>query len=93
MTLAFRVDINRECLRLLLGFLHEVSLRSEKTLMDAMNLAVVFAPTMFYIKGKKGQMMLKEVEMQVTSASTLKVMISSYEELFQVRESSFFLER
>jgi hypothetical protein len=47
--------------------------------------AVVFAPTLFFIRGSKGQQMLKEVEMQVTTASTLKIMLQNHEILWDVR--------
>jgi hypothetical protein len=47
--------------------------------------AVVFAPTLFYLRGSKGQQMLKEVEIQVTTASTLKKMLENVEQLWIVR--------
>jgi hypothetical protein len=48
--------------------------------------AVVFAPTLFYIRGSKGQQMLKEVEMQVTTASTLKTMLLNHDKIWNVSQ-------
>eukprot|EP00042_Codosiga_hollandica_P052714 m.674673 g.674673 ORF g.674673 m.674673 type:complete len:189 (+) comp58551_c0_seq50:1043-1609(+) len=47
--------------------------------MGLANLAVVFAPTLFYIKGHKGEKMLQEVEIQVSTATTLQIMIDFHE--------------
>lgn len=49
--------------------------------------SVVFAPTLFFIRGSKGQQMLKEVEMQITTASTLKIMLENHEQLWDVRRA------
>ncbi|EDQ92833.1 uncharacterized protein MONBRDRAFT_22004 [Monosiga brevicollis MX1] len=73
-----------DCLQQLLGFLHEVAQSAGVNKMNIANLAVVFAPTLFFIRGSKGQQMLKEVELQVTTASTLKLMVERYQELWQV---------
>jgi hypothetical protein len=58
-------EVNRRCLQHLLSFLARVAARHEINKMGLTNLAVVFAPTLFYIRGQKGELMLKEVEMQV----------------------------
>lgn len=50
--------------------------------MSVANLAVVFAPTLFYIRGQKGQQMLKEVEMQVTTATVLKLLLEQHREVW-----------
>eukprot|EP00045_Choanoeca_perplexa_P006438 m.54706 g.54706 ORF g.54706 m.54706 type:complete len:568 (+) comp13640_c0_seq1:117-1820(+) len=71
-------------LKVLLDFLMEVADRSDVNKMTIANLAVVFAPTLFYIRGSKGQQMLKEVEMQVTTASTLKAMLINHDKIWNV---------
>lgn len=76
--------VHRACLRLLLDFLCEVARSQEHNKMSLANLAVVFAPTLFYIRGQKGQKMLKEVEMQVTTAATLKTMLENNDALWDV---------
>lgn len=50
--------------------------------MSVANLAVVFAPTLFYVRGVKGQQMLKEVEMQISTASVLKRLLECYNSLW-----------
>ena len=50
---------------MLLNFLALVAANDDKNKMGIANLAVVFAPSLFYVRGHKGQKMLKEVEMQV----------------------------
>ena len=50
---------------MLLDFLALVASQHEVNKMSFGNLAVVFAPTLFYMPGHKGQKMLKEVELQV----------------------------
>ncbi len=57
--------------------------------MGLSNLAVVFAPTLFYIRGHKGEMMLKEVEIQVSTATTLKTMIELHDQLLLVCTSNY----
>lgn len=52
--------------------------------MGVPNLAVVFAPSLFFVKGAKGQKMLKEVEAQVVAASCVKMMITHHEVLWTV---------
>eukprot|EP00042_Codosiga_hollandica_P052716 m.674779 g.674779 ORF g.674779 m.674779 type:complete len:66 (+) comp58551_c0_seq64:1043-1240(+) len=60
--------------------------------MGLANLAVVFAPTLFYIKGHKGEKMLQEVEIQVSTATTLQIMID-FREIFAKGGCVFVLER
>eukprot|EP01147_Barroeca_monosierra_P007412 gene7412-524_t len=76
--------VHRACLRRLLKFLVNVAQHSSINKMGLANLAVVFAPTLFYVHGTKGRQMLKEVEMQVTTASTLKLMLEHHAELWEV---------
>jgi hypothetical protein len=87
----------------LLQLLSDVAARESVNKMGYSNLAVVFAPTLFYIKGNKGppfflyfisslhaafshagEKMLKEVEMQISTASTLKLMIEYHTQLLEV---------
>lgn len=77
-------EINRKCLRILLDFLALVSDHQEANKMGVKNLAVVFAPTLFYVRGQKGQKMLKEVEIQVSTAATLKTLIEFHDVLWNV---------
>jgi hypothetical protein len=91
--------VHRECLLALLRFLALVAANHEHNKMSLSNLAVVFAPTLFYIKfgpappycathcglrGHKGEQMLKEIEIQVSSATTLKTMIEYHDQLLIV---------
>eukprot|EP00043_Microstomoeca_roanoka_P009686 m.92253 g.92253 ORF g.92253 m.92253 type:complete len:561 (+) comp14659_c1_seq2:121-1803(+) len=76
--------VHRACLRRLLSFLVKVAQHSGVNKMGTANLAVVFAPTLFYVRGHKGKRMLKEVEIQVTTASTLKLMLENHEKLWEV---------
>ena len=76
--------VHRECLKKLLDFLAKVATFHESNKMNLANLAVVFAPTLFYVKGQKGEKMLKEVEIQVNTATTLKAMIEFHDELWEV---------
>eukprot|EP00911_Craspedida_sp_UC1_P000071 UC1_evm1s60 len=75
---------HRACLRELLEFLCQVASHSDQNKMGLANLAVVFAPTLFYVRGSKGQKMLKEVAMQVTTAATLKKMLEYNATLWDV---------
>lgn len=77
--------INRACLKLFLDFLVIVADNADQNKMGLPNLAVVFAPTLFFMRGQKGQKMLKEVEMQVSTAKTLKALLTNNEELWVVR--------
>jgi hypothetical protein len=77
--------VNRACLKLLFDFLALVEAGSKVNKMGFANLAVVFAPTLFYIRGQKGQKMLKEVEMQVSTATTLRIMLENHQQLWNVR--------
>eukprot|EP00051_Salpingoeca_urceolata_P006400 m.84682 g.84682 ORF g.84682 m.84682 type:complete len:577 (-) comp14814_c0_seq1:400-2130(-) len=76
--------VNRACLCKLLDFLCLVASRSTVNKMGVANLAVVFAPTLFFIQGQKGQKMLKEVELQVSTASTLKTLLEHNKKLWNV---------
>eukprot|EP00730_Choanoeca_flexa_P017147 TRINITY_DN8215_c0_g1_i1.p1 TRINITY_DN8215_c0_g1~~TRINITY_DN8215_c0_g1_i1.p1 ORF type:complete len:277 (+),score=33.83 TRINITY_DN8215_c0_g1_i1:17-847(+) len=53
-------------------------------LICAVLISVVFAPTLFYMRGSKGQQMLKEVELQVTTASTLKTMLLNHDKIWHI---------
>lgn len=66
---------HRRTLKYLFGFLSEVEKQQESNKMTAGNLAVVFAPGLFYTGGAKGKTMLKEVDTQLSTATTLKVML------------------
>ena len=46
--------VHRACLKLLLDFLCEVAANEPKNRMGIANLAVVFAPSLFFIRGQKG---------------------------------------
>ncbi|EGD81928.1 hypothetical protein PTSG_02614 [Salpingoeca rosetta] len=76
--------VHRACLRRLLAFLVKVGENADENKMSTRNLAVVFAPTLFYVRGHKGKRMLKEVEIQVTTASTLKLMLENHRKLWEV---------
>lgn len=76
--------VHQDCLKELLSFLDEVAKHEEVNKMGISNLAVVFAPTLFFVRGQKGQKMLKEVEMQVTTANALKMLIEYQKELWGV---------
>ncbi len=76
--------VHRDVLMTLLRFLALVAANHEHNKMSLSNLAVVFAPTLFYIRGHKGEQMLKEVEIQVSTATTLKTMIEFQAQLLQV---------
>eukprot|EP00048_Salpingoeca_helianthica_P016801 m.234304 g.234304 ORF g.234304 m.234304 type:complete len:626 (-) comp19545_c0_seq1:19-1896(-) len=76
--------VNRFCLRMLLDFLALVASQHEINKMNIANLAVVFAPTLFYVKGHKGQKMLKEVDTQLTTAATLRLMLEHHHVLWNV---------
>eukprot|EP00035_Acanthoeca_spectabilis_P001004 m.76892 g.76892 ORF g.76892 m.76892 type:complete len:624 (-) comp10563_c0_seq1:224-2095(-) len=76
--------VHRACLELLLNFLRNVAANEEKTKMGIPNLAVVFAPSLFFIRGHKGQKMLKEVEIQVHTASTLRGLLENADVLWDV---------
>ena len=78
-------DDHRDVLLALLRFLHLVAANHDHNKMSLSNLAVVFAPTLFYIRGHKGELMLKEIEIQVSTATTLKLMIEFHEQLLNVR--------
>ena len=52
--------------------------------MTVHNIAVVFAPVLFYIHGHKGQKILKEVELQVCSASVLCLLVHNYKTLWNI---------
>eukprot|EP00730_Choanoeca_flexa_P017148 TRINITY_DN8215_c0_g1_i2.p1 TRINITY_DN8215_c0_g1~~TRINITY_DN8215_c0_g1_i2.p1 ORF type:complete len:569 (+),score=121.02 TRINITY_DN8215_c0_g1_i2:102-1808(+) len=71
-------------LKVLLDFLMEVADKADVNKMTVANLAVVFAPTLFYMRGSKGQQMLKEVELQVTTASTLKTMLLNHDKIWHI---------
>lgn len=79
---------NRACLRMLLNFLCRIAERQAVNKMGIANLAVVFAPTLFYVRGLKGEQMLKEIELQVSSAATLTVMMENARELWSVSQQS-----
>lgn len=76
--------VHRACLELLLNFLRNVAANEEKNKMGIPNLAVVFAPSLFFIRGHKGQKMLKEVEIQVHTASTLRGLLENADVLWDV---------
>eukprot|EP00055_Hartaetosiga_balthica_P003232 m.7056 g.7056 ORF g.7056 m.7056 type:complete len:568 (-) comp2695_c0_seq1:54-1757(-) len=76
--------VHRAVLKKLLDFLGNVAAKADVNKMGVSNLAVVFAPTLFYVRGGKGKQMLKEVEMQVTTASTLKLMIENRERIWEI---------
>ena len=76
--------VNRYCLRVLLDFLALVASQHEYNKMTVTNLSVVFAPTLFYVPGQKGQKMLKEVELQVSTAASLRVMLENHHLLWNV---------
>eukprot|EP00042_Codosiga_hollandica_P052712 m.674567 g.674567 ORF g.674567 m.674567 type:complete len:71 (+) comp58551_c0_seq32:1043-1255(+) len=61
--------------------------------MGLANLAVVFAPTLFYIKGHKGEKMLQEVEIQVSTATTLQIMIDFHEIFAKILPSHWLWSR
>ena len=75
---------NQNILRRLLPFLASVADNSAVNKMGVPNLAVVFAPSLFFVKGSKGQKMLKEVEAQVVAASCVKMMITHHDDLWVV---------
>ena len=77
---------NRHCLRVLLDFLALVASQSHTNKMTVTNLAVVFAPTLFYVRGQKWQKMLKEVDTQVSTAAALRIMLDNNETLWNVRK-------
>eukprot|EP00041_Stephanoeca_diplocostata_P012079 m.201285 g.201285 ORF g.201285 m.201285 type:complete len:590 (+) comp18800_c0_seq2:469-2238(+) len=76
--------VHRACLRVLLRFLALVAANDGKNKMGIANLAVVFAPSLFYIRGHKGQKMLKEVELQVHTAATLRRLLDNQHLLFHI---------
>jgi hypothetical protein len=76
--------VHRACLQLLLDFLCEVAANDIKNKMGIANLAVVFAPSLFFIRGHKGQKMLKEVEIQLHTASTLRGLLENADVLWDV---------
>jgi hypothetical protein len=77
--------VHRACVKTLLDFLALVAAHSDVNKMGLTNLAVVFAPTLFYVRGQKGEKMLKEVEIQISTATTLKLMIEFSDRLWEVR--------
>lgn len=79
--------VHRECMDMLLKFLALVAANDDKNKMGIANLAVVFAPSLFYVRGHKGQKMLKEVEMQVSTASTLRLLLERHLILWDVPKS------
>lgn len=79
--------VHQECLSVLLEFLTLVADNAERNKMGVANLAVVFAPSLFYVRGQKGQKMLKEVEMQVHTASTLQLMLERHRVLWNIPQS------
>jgi len=79
--------VHRKCLKLLLDFLSQVARNSTKNKMGVSNLAVVFAPSLFFIRGKGGQQIAKEVEMQVSTASALQLLIEKQAILWNVAPS------
>ncbi len=82
--------VHQAVLAAVLAFLSDVAAASHLNKMSTSNLAVVFAPTLFYIQGAKGDQMLKEVEIQVSTASTLRVMIEAGPQLWKVVRLSDF---
>jgi Rho GTPase-activating protein 18/28/40 len=76
--------IHQECLQLILDFLGQVAQNCASNKMGLSNLSVVFAPTLFFVRGQKGEKMLKEVEIQVSSATTTQMLIEFHESLFKV---------
>ena len=64
---------HRACLRLLLNFLCQIAAKEAVNKMSISNLAVVFAPTLFYVRGLKGEQMLKEIELQVSLHVTVEL--------------------
>eukprot|EP00053_Salpingoeca_punica_P008463 m.75957 g.75957 ORF g.75957 m.75957 type:complete len:600 (-) comp14617_c0_seq2:588-2387(-) len=77
-------DVNRACLKMLLEFLGNVEAQAETNKMPYTNLAVVFAPSMFYFRGHKGQEVLNEVKLQVSMASTLRNLFENYREIWNI---------
>lgn len=75
---------NQNILQRLLPFLSSVADNADVNKMGVPNLAVVFAPSLFFVKGSKGQKMLKEVEAQVVAASCVKMMIAHHDDLWTV---------
>lgn len=76
--------VHRACLKLLLDFLCEVAANDSKNKMGIANLSVVFAPSLFFIRGQKGARILKEVEIQVHTASTLRGLLENADALWDV---------
>lgn len=76
--------VNRDCLKYLLEFLVIVASHSAVNKMGILNLAVVFAPTLFYVRGHKGDQMIKEVELQVSTASVLQTLLEKNSEIWDV---------
>mmetsp|Transcript_30860 Transcript_30860/g.80744 ORF Transcript_30860/g.80744 Transcript_30860/m.80744 type:complete len:632 (+) Transcript_30860:241-2136(+) len=76
--------VHRACLELLLNFLCDVAANDAKNRMGIANLAVVFAPSLFFIRGTKGQKILKEVDTQVHTASTLRGLLENASVLWHV---------
>jgi len=80
---------NRQCLRILIDFLALVASQQEKNMMTIANLTVVFAPTLFYVSGKKGQeMSKKEVDATMmklkANAAVLHVLLEHHDVLWNV---------
>jgi hypothetical protein len=71
-------------LRRLLQFLSIVAEHESENQMGIPNLAVIFAPSLFFVRGQTGQKMLKEVEAQVVAASCVQTMIQFHHELWDV---------
>eukprot|EP00040_Diaphanoeca_grandis_P030942 m.183985 g.183985 ORF g.183985 m.183985 type:complete len:587 (-) comp32174_c0_seq4:148-1908(-) len=80
-------QVHRKCLKLLLDFLAMVARNVDKNKMGVSNLAVVFAPSLFFIRGKGGQQIAKEVEMQVSTASALQLLIEKCSTLWRIPPS------
>jgi len=75
---------HQNILQRLLQTLSSVADNEAVNKMGVPNLAVVFAPSLFFVKGAKGQKMLKEVEAQVVAASCVKMMITHHDVLWTV---------
>jgi hypothetical protein len=48
------------------------------------NLAVVFAPSLFFVQGSTGDKIMREVQLQVQAASCMKLLITHQDKLWNV---------
>jgi len=78
--------VHQAVLKKLLKFLAGIAANEEKNKMGIPALAVVFAPSLFFVRGKLGQKMLEKVEMQVTSANSVKMLLTHHDKLWNLPE-------